>query len=64
MLYADSPVDTSLLSLYVHQNYTQFCDDVDHCDALIANLSAVDTIGEGESVRAPLSYISSSLSLT
>ncbi|KAG8943249.1 Cell cycle checkpoint protein rad17 [Tulasnella sp. 424] len=49
VLYADSPVDTSLLSLYVHQNYTQFCDDVDQCDALIANLSAVDTIGEGES---------------
>ncbi|KAG8943251.1 Cell cycle checkpoint protein rad17 [Tulasnella sp. 424] len=49
VLYADSPVDTSLLSLYVHQSYTQFCDDVDQCDALIANLSAVDTIGEGES---------------
>ncbi|KIO18471.1 hypothetical protein M407DRAFT_225559 [Tulasnella calospora MUT 4182] len=49
VLYADSPVDTSLLSLYVHQNYTQFCDDVDECEALVANLSAVDTIGEGES---------------
>ncbi|KAG8998506.1 Cell cycle checkpoint protein rad17 [Tulasnella sp. 427] len=48
VLYADSPVDTSLLSLYVHQNYTQFCDDVDECDALMGNLSAVDTVGEGE----------------
>ncbi|KAG8989069.1 Cell cycle checkpoint protein rad17, partial [Tulasnella sp. 427] len=44
VLYADSPVDTSLLSLYVHQNYTQFCDDVDECDALMGNLSAVDTV--------------------
>ncbi|KAG8957192.1 Cell cycle checkpoint protein rad17 [Tulasnella sp. 419] len=48
VLYADSPVDTSLLSLYVHQNYTQYCNDVDECDGVMSWLSISDTIGEGD----------------
>ncbi|KAG9029405.1 Cell cycle checkpoint protein rad17 [Tulasnella sp. JGI-2019a] len=42
VLYAESPVDTSLVSLYVHQNYTQFCETVEECDGIMANLSDVD----------------------
>ncbi|CDO73910.1 hypothetical protein BN946_scf185016.g67 [Trametes cinnabarina] len=38
-LYADSPVDASLLSLYIHQNYTQYCSTIDECDALMDSLS-------------------------
>ncbi|KAJ3513531.1 hypothetical protein NLJ89_g2894 [Agrocybe chaxingu] len=29
MLYSDSPIDSSLFSLYIHQNYPQFCNEVD-----------------------------------
>ncbi|KAH7100697.1 P-loop containing nucleoside triphosphate hydrolase protein [Auriculariales sp. MPI-PUGE-AT-0066] len=29
-IYADSPVDTSLLSLYLHQNFPQFTGDIDN----------------------------------
>lgn len=41
-LHADSPVDASLFSLYVQQNYTQFCDDVDECFGLADALSEAD----------------------
>ncbi|KIJ54035.1 hypothetical protein M422DRAFT_42307 [Sphaerobolus stellatus SS14] len=44
-LYADSPVDTSLFALYLHQNYTQFCDEVDECEALCDWLSWIDSSG-------------------
>ncbi|KAK0200003.1 Rad17 cell cycle checkpoint protein-domain-containing protein [Desarmillaria ectypa] len=44
-LYSDSPIDSSLYSLYLHQNYTQFCNDVDECDGIADNLSWVDSSG-------------------
>ncbi|KAF8529721.1 Rad17-domain-containing protein [Hysterangium stoloniferum] len=44
-LYADSPVDTSLFSLYLHQNYTQFCDDIEDCDKICDLLSWIDSSG-------------------
>ncbi|TFY52729.1 hypothetical protein EVJ58_g9851 [Rhodofomes roseus] len=44
-LYADSPIDASLLSLYVHQNYTQYCDDLGQCDSLADWLSWIDANG-------------------
>ncbi|KAF8066926.1 Rad17 cell cycle checkpoint protein-domain-containing protein [Lyophyllum atratum] len=44
-LYADSPIDSSLFSLYIHQNYTPFCDDVDHCAGVADWLSWVDSSG-------------------
>ncbi|GLB41209.1 putative rad17 cell cycle checkpoint protein [Lyophyllum shimeji] len=44
-LYADSPIDSSLFSLYIHQNYVQFCDELDHCDAVADWLSWVDSSG-------------------
>ncbi|KAI0646066.1 Rad17-domain-containing protein [Trametes meyenii] len=44
-LYADTPIDASLLSLYIHQNYTQYCSTLDECDALVDSLSWVDTNG-------------------
>lgn len=50
MLYADSPIDASLLSLYIHQNYPQFCDDVEQCADITEWMSWVDWSG-GEAVR-------------
>ncbi|KAF9043827.1 Rad17-domain-containing protein [Hymenopellis radicata] len=47
-LYADSPIDSSLFSLYIHQNYTQFCGDIDELAGIADNLSWVDSSG-GES---------------
>lgn len=49
-LYADTPVDASLLSLYIQQNYTLYCNTLDECDGVIDSLSWVDSSG-GESVR-------------
>ncbi|KAJ7148701.1 Rad17 cell cycle checkpoint protein-domain-containing protein [Mycena crocata] len=45
LLYADSPIDTSLFSLYIHQNYTQFCNDVEECDGVADWLSWIDSSG-------------------
>ncbi|TFK34628.1 Rad17 cell cycle checkpoint protein-domain-containing protein [Crucibulum laeve] len=45
LLYADSPIDSSLFSLYIHQNYTQFCDDLDQCEGVAEALSWVDSNG-------------------
>lgn len=50
VLYADSPIDASLLSLYLHQNYTQYCGDLAECAALADTLSWIDANG-AESVR-------------
>lgn len=49
-IYADSPIDTSLFSLYLHQNYTQFCNEVEEVDGVADWLSWVDSSG-GEAVR-------------
>ncbi|KAJ6617530.1 Rad17 cell cycle checkpoint protein-domain-containing protein [Mycena sp. CBHHK59/15] len=45
MLYADSPIDSSLFSLYIHQNYTQFCNEVEECDGVADWLSWIDSSG-------------------
>ncbi|PIL27277.1 hypothetical protein GSI_10424 [Ganoderma sinense ZZ0214-1] len=44
-LYVDTPIDASLLSLYIHQNYTQYCTTLEDCDALMDSLSWVDSSG-------------------
>ncbi|KAF5391137.1 hypothetical protein D9757_003028 [Collybiopsis confluens] len=44
-VYADSPIDSSLFSLYIHQNFTQFCTDVDECDGVADWLSWADSSG-------------------
>ncbi|KAI0317547.1 Rad17 cell cycle checkpoint protein-domain-containing protein [Amylostereum chailletii] len=48
-LYASTPIDASLFGLYIHQNYTQFCTDIEQCDRLVDGLSWVDANG-GENV--------------
>ncbi|OCH87008.1 P-loop containing nucleoside triphosphate hydrolase protein [Obba rivulosa] len=45
ILYADTPVDASLLSLYIHQNYSQYCETMEQCDALADWLSWIDASG-------------------
>ena len=52
-IYADSPIDSSLYSLYIQQNYTQFCNEIEECEGVSEWLSWVDSSG-GEAVR-PLS---------
>ena len=47
-LYADTPIDSSLFSLYIQQNYTQFCNDVDECEGVSDWLSWVDWSGPEE----------------
>ncbi|KDQ55490.1 hypothetical protein JAAARDRAFT_195860 [Jaapia argillacea MUCL 33604] len=44
-IYGDSPIDSSLYSLYIHQNYTQFCNEVDESEAISEWLSWVDYSG-------------------
>lgn len=41
-----------MMSLYVHQNYTQFCDEIEHADDLMDSLSISDIFlsGVGEMV--------------
>lgn len=56
MLYADSPIDTGLFSLYLHQNYVQFCDTIEECEGISDWYSWIDSSG-GERVRiASLGY--------
>lgn len=44
-LYADSPIDSSLLGLYIQQNYTQYCHKVEECMGISETLSWVDSSG-------------------
>ncbi|EGO29654.1 hypothetical protein SERLADRAFT_445435 [Serpula lacrymans var. lacrymans S7.9] len=50
VLYADSPIDSSLLGLYIHQNYTQFCNDIDESAAVAEWLSWADWGGGDDPV--------------
>ncbi|KAJ6535996.1 Rad17 cell cycle checkpoint protein-domain-containing protein [Mycena vulgaris] len=45
LLYADSPIDSSLFSLYIHQNYTQFCNETEECEGVAEWLSWIDSSG-------------------
>ncbi|KAF8650709.1 hypothetical protein AX16_005082 [Volvariella volvacea WC 439] len=44
-LYTDSSIDSSLFSLYIQQNYPQFCNEVDECGDIAEWLSWVDSNG-------------------
>ncbi|EIM79628.1 Rad17-domain-containing protein [Stereum hirsutum FP-91666 SS1] len=45
LLYASTPIDASLYNLYIHQNYTQFCEEIEQCERLVDGLSWVDASG-------------------
>ncbi|KAK7029736.1 Rad17-domain-containing protein [Favolaschia claudopus] len=45
LLYANSPIDSSLFSLYIHQNYSQFCNEVEECGNVADWLSWIDSSG-------------------
>lgn len=55
-VYADSPIDSSLYSIYIQQNYTQFCNEIEECEGVSEWLSWVDSSG-GESVSKVLHLI-------
>ncbi|KAG6379990.1 Rad17 cell cycle checkpoint protein-domain-containing protein [Boletus reticuloceps] len=61
-LTAESPIDSSLLGLYTHQNYTQFCTDIDQCDGICEGLSWVDCIGGALSANSPYAFRTLTLS--
>ncbi|KAF8625498.1 hypothetical protein AX15_005346 [Amanita polypyramis BW_CC] len=44
-LYAGTPIDSGLFSLYIHQNYTQFATEVEECGGVADWLSWVDSSG-------------------
>ncbi|KAF7325912.1 hypothetical protein MKEN_00442000 [Mycena kentingensis (nom. inval.)] len=44
-IYADSPIDSSLFSLYIHQNYPQYCTEMEHCEGVSEWLSWADASG-------------------
>lgn len=50
MIYADSPIDTSLFSLYIHQNYPQFCNETEEAWYIADALSLID--GTNDNVSA------------
>lgn len=50
LLFAESPIDSSMFSLYIQQNYTQFCNEIEDCDAVAEALSWADASG-GEQVN-------------
>ncbi|KAJ7595664.1 Rad17 cell cycle checkpoint protein-domain-containing protein [Mycena floridula] len=45
LIYADSPIDSSLFSLYIHQNYGQFCNEIEEADGIADWLSWIDSSG-------------------
>lgn len=47
-LFTEAPVDTSLYSLYLHQNYPLFCNDVDECASIMETLSGADSLRTDE----------------
>lgn len=57
-LYADSPIDSSMFALYLHQNYSQFCEDIDQCDAVAEQMSWTDTVFPEltQSINAPYQF--------
>ncbi|KAG1736111.1 Rad17 cell cycle checkpoint protein-domain-containing protein [Suillus paluster] len=59
---SESPIDSSLLGLYIHQNYTMFCTDVDQCDGVCEGLSWVDWIGGHLPTNTPYAFPTLALS--
>ncbi|KAH0835838.1 Rad17 cell cycle checkpoint protein-domain-containing protein [Lanmaoa asiatica] len=59
---AESPIDSSLLGMYTHQNYTQFCTDIDQCDGVCEGLSWVDCMGGAQSSNSPYAFPTLTLS--
>ncbi|KAJ7064870.1 Rad17 cell cycle checkpoint protein-domain-containing protein [Mycena amicta] len=45
VLYADSPIDSSLFSLYIHQNYQQYCNEIEECEGVAEWLSWAESSG-------------------
>jgi cell cycle checkpoint protein len=50
---ADPLIDSSLFSLYIYQNYTPFCTEVEECSGVAEWLTWVDSSG-GEAVCVSL----------
>jgi hypothetical protein len=63
VIYADSPIDTSLFSLYIHQNYPQFCNETEEAWYIADTLSLIDATNDNvrASVLLTLTYFGRSI---
>ncbi|SPO24781.1 related to cell cycle checkpoint protein RAD17 [Ustilago trichophora] len=43
-LWADLPVDSSVFQLYLHQNFPQFCTEVEQCESTLEGFSSADAL--------------------
>ncbi|EST07571.1 P-loop containing nucleoside triphosphate hydrolase [Kalmanozyma brasiliensis GHG001] len=43
-LWADLPVDSSVFQLYLHQNFPQFCTEVEQCEDILEAFSTADVL--------------------
>ena len=43
-LWADLPVDSSVFQLYLHQNFPQFCTEIEQCESILDGISASDAL--------------------
>ncbi len=43
-LWADLPVDSSVFQLYLHQNFPQFCAEVEQCESILEAFSTADVL--------------------
>lgn len=43
-LWRSMPMDASTLQVFLHQNYTPFCSEIEQCESLIDHLSFADTL--------------------
>ncbi|KIK82071.1 hypothetical protein PAXRUDRAFT_832422 [Paxillus rubicundulus Ve08.2h10] len=61
-LTMESPIDSFLLGTYIHQNYTQFCTDIDQCDGICEGLSWVDCVSGTQFTSTPYAFPTLTLS--
>ncbi|SPO23083.1 related to cell cycle checkpoint protein RAD17 [Ustilago trichophora] len=43
-LWADLPVDSPVFQLYLHQNFPQFCTEVEQCESILEGFSSADAL--------------------
>ncbi|KAL4079446.1 Rad17 cell cycle checkpoint protein-domain-containing protein [Scleroderma citrinum] len=58
---ADSPIDSYLLGSYIHQNYTQFCSEIEQCEGVCNGLSWTDWVS-GNFTKTPYGFPTLALS--
>lgn len=50
-MQSDMTSTSDLLLLYLHQNYTDFCNTVEECDNIMSEYSSIDVLGSKNHVN-------------